>query len=289
MKTVVVSVVHPKSYKYFNEYILSIANQTYKNFDLILFTDHVSINSINMKLNKLNKHSHINTKVIDISQYNIPQARCGIIKYVKSKGYDVCIFTDSDDLYHSDYVKEFVSELKNNKIAFTNISLYIEDVGMKIHDYYKSFNIPDEVNEKYIIHKNCIGLGNSGIRLDIELDMPTYPRGIIVVDWWLYTNLLHNKLKAKYINKPLVYYRQHSDNTAGFMNLNEEKILRAIEVKRLHYKNLCSLGRKYKKLHKKYTDLSLKLYNNNNFKEKYIKDVKSKFDNKDYLWWEYAI
>jgi len=289
MKNAVIGVLHPIAVDYFDKYLSSINKQSYRDFKLFIFGH--KIKSGNIKY-LLEKYDDLDIKYKELD-YNLSPSRSRqkVLDYLKKEKYDTCIFTDTDDFYHKDYVKNIFKNLSNKTydIVFSDLSIFFSKEN-RIDDYFKKCGIPDEINLEYIIDKNCIGLGHSGINLDVyEKNRYIFPDELIAVDWWLFSVLMAvYNCKAFFIQKSLVYYRQHDCNTAGFLNLDEKKILRGVKVKILHYKNLAKFGKIYKKNYKYFNELYEKINHEEGFRKKYVEYVYSKYKNRKYLWWEYA-
>ncbi len=288
MKNALLGVVHPISINYFDEYLSSINNQTFKDFKLFIFGDRIEYQYVRLLLEKYDKLDIVYNELD--RNLSISKARQKALEYLKEKNFDTCIFTDTDDFYHTDYVKFLVKYLSgNHHIVFSDLSIYFSDEN-KIDNYFKKYGVPDEIGLQYIFEKNCIGLGHSGIKLDLyERNEFVFPDDVIAVDWWLYSVLMERKgCKAYFINKSLVNYRQHESNTAGFLKLDEKRILYGLKVKVLHYKNLVTFDKKYEKSYEHFNNLYDELSNDEGFRKKYVKYICSFYKNRLYLWWEYA-
>ena len=286
-------VAHPFSLRYLEKYLNSLQKQNFRGFDLFLFSHNIQKSKINNFIDKYSKHLNLEYNHLD-DKLSISKSREEGLSLIKEKQYDFCIFTDTDDFYHPNFVKSFAEIFVDDecKIAFTDISVYFPN-GEILNNYFQEYNIPDEIDINYLIDKNCIGLGHSGIRLDIlDKNMPEFPDDIKAVDWWLYSTLMiTNNCKAHFIKNSVFYYRQHPDNIAGFGALNKEKVLRGLKIKTLHYKNMMKIDSKFNKYYQIFNEISTKLHDPQNieFKKQYIDTVLAKFSKKKYLWWEYAL
>jgi hypothetical protein len=289
MKNAVIGVLHPIAVDYFDKYLSSINKQSYRDFKLFIFGHKIKPENIKYLFEKYDDLD-IKYKELDYN-LSLSRSRQKVLDYLKEEKYDTCIFTDTDDFYHKDYVKNIFKNLSNKTydIVFTDLSIFFSKEN-RIDDYFKKCGIPDEINLEYIIDKNCIGLGHSGINLDVyEKNRYIFTDELIAVDWWLFSVLMAvYNCKAFFIQKSLVYYRQHDCNTAGFLNLDEKKILRGVKVKVLHYKNLAKFSKIYKKNYKCFNELYEKINHEEKFRKKYVEYVYSKYKNRMYLWWEYA-
>ncbi|MEF8848251.1 MAG: hypothetical protein V5A68_03870 [Candidatus Thermoplasmatota archaeon] len=288
MKNAVIGVVHPFSINYFDEYLSSLNKQSYENFKLFIFGDRIKYQDIK---NLFDKHNKIDVEFNELNNnLSISKGRQVALSYVKEKQFENCIFTDTDDLYHKDYVKFMVSSLseENNNIVFSDISLLFPG-KKKVNNYFKKCGVPNKVNLDFLFEKNCIGLGHSGIKINLYDEDIVFPDDIVVVDWWLFSVLMErNNCTASFIDKSLIYYRQYEENTAGFLNLDEKKILQGLKVKMVHYKSLIKFNDKYEKYYDIFNQFIVKINDDEEFRKKYVKHIRSQFKDKLYLWWEFA-
>jgi len=281
---VVVSVIHELSLDYLNDYLLSIANQNFRDFDLILFSQLTSEEEVLDHIMSFSKYFDIHIEETDIA--NIPKLREHINNFLVGSDYEVCIFTDSDDVFPNDYVNKIFNSLRDglNDVVFSNPNLFKGCV--KVNNYF-SGQVPYKVDFKFLLEKNCIGFGNSAVLVDV-VDKLLFPKDIMAVDWWFYVNLLFNGSNARFIEDANFFYRIHGSNTAGFLNLTEENILKQLKIKIIHYKNLKRLDSLFSDLYTEYRALEKKLKDDRQFYNKYINFILNKYNERKYLWWEPA-
>lgn len=278
---VVVTVIHNLSLDYLNDYLLSIANQNFKDFDLLLFAQSIAEEKISYDIRSFSKYFNISIEETDI--LNVPKLREHINDFLLDSDYEFCIFTDSDDIFPQNYVNKLFKSLKSGiDVVFSNPNLFKGDIKV---DNYFSGQVPDKVNFEFLLEKNCIGFGNSAIMVDV-VDKLSFPEDILAVDWWFYTNILFNGSSAKFIEDANLFYRLYESNTAGFLNLTEENILNQLKIKIVHYKNLRDLDSLFSDLYAKYKLLEKKLKNDREFYDRYINSILSKYKGRKYLWWE---
>jgi len=281
----VLGVVYPASLKFLSEYMKSIDDQSFQNFNLYLFGHGVEKTELN--LNFSDYKFDISFKPVS-SELSIPKVRELGIKFIKADGSDVCIFTDTDDFFEGQYVSSLKNSIinKNKDIVFSDISLYYEDSNHIIKNYLRD-QVPNNFEVDFILEKNCLGLSNTGIDLNIFDQYLNFPNDIKAVDWWFFTFTMNKeKIKANFVNDTCVYYRQYENNLAGFLNLNKQSIERGIEIKKIHYKNLRNFGNTYDKLYSSFKELENLYKRDMSFRENYTKKILEKFKNEKYLWWE---
>ena len=207
MKIAVTGIIHQKSTEYYNEYIKSLYNQTYKDFDLLVF----------------NQNIYSDRGLYLDSSLSLSQAKKFTIDYLKEEDYDIVIFTDTDDFFDSTYVESLLEGLKEEPISFTDLCVYYSNSD-KIQDYLSKCGVPDIIDHNFLADKNCIGWGNSAIKLNLYNDMDNFEEDFSKCDWWFFRNLMQkNNCKAKFIRKSLVFYRQHRNNLLG-ANIKDFKL-----------------------------------------------------------------
>jgi hypothetical protein len=208
MKIAVTGIIHSKSTKFFNEYIKSIYNQSFKDFDLILFNQDINDE----------RGLHLDKKL------SLSEAKKFTIDYIKNNGYDILIFTDTDDFLETTYIEEIIRALEKYDIAFTDLCIYDPIKETKVYDYFQKCGVPDTIDINYIEDKNCIGWGNSGIKLKLHYNIEKFEERWGICDWWYFKTIMKkNSTTAKFIKKSLVNYRQH-DNNVSRPNTKEFKL-----------------------------------------------------------------
>ncbi|WP_051592769.1 glycosyltransferase family 2 protein [Thomasclavelia saccharogumia] len=162
MNNMKVSVIMPiyNSEKYLSQSIESILEQTYTNFELILIDDGSSDNSKNI----IKDFSKKDSRIIPIfnTNHGVSFTRNYAIK--KSTG-NLLAFIDADDLYHIDYLKIMVNEMKKNDsdLVSCNFLMGYNEKNFK-ENTIKQYNITNysEIYEKKAFEQACnIGIGIS--------------------------------------------------------------------------------------------------------------------------------
>lgn len=110
-----ISVIIPmyNSEKYIEETVMSVINQTYKNFEIIVVDDGSTDNS-RLKVEMIFKiHSEIKSKILFQENKGLPSARNkGIIN---AEGNYIC-FVDSDDILDTNHLSSLYNLIKKNNL-----------------------------------------------------------------------------------------------------------------------------------------------------------------------------
>lgn len=275
MESVVFSVIFSANLKFFDCFINSLNNQSYKDFDLYLINDGVSLDILNSKLKNAKFSFYLNTLKDKLSPTEIREL--GFKEMYKSH-YTNVIFADTDDYMSSNRIERSVGLLENYPIVFTDITLVDENNNVIKSLIWKERLIDEIIDEKFLYDKNVLGLGNSAI-LKAYLKKIKIPREIIAVDWYFFSLIIKNE-HAGFIADAVTYYRQHSNNTIGLKGLSLSRLKFIFEVKRYHYLNMSTYNPKY-----------LSLLDDIEIKEKLlslenVSNYEIKNFNLNFFWWE---
>lgn len=226
------TVIFDQNFPYFKDFLISIAEQTYKEFTLLLFNDGVP------ELNTLLLGHDINYEIVNLNPNNsIAQNRTQMLNYLKQSTFEYCVFGDSDDYFPANRVEKNIELLKEYDIVTNNICLVNNNKKVLIQDYFQLQN-KTIIDINYISNKNCCGLGNTSVRIKALPDNVSFEIDIAAIDWLLFSRMLIEHKTAIFTSETYIYYRQHDMNAIGFKTIDEERILKGIEVKKKHYEFL---------------------------------------------------
>lgn len=210
--------------KYIAKQIDSILNQTYKEWRLLVRDDASSDNTISI----LNKYQQQNPQKIIIISNNTTQ-NIGVIKsfetLLKKSNSKYIMFCDQDDIWLPNKIEESLNAIllleqsnPNTPILIhSDLSIIDENDTITHSSLWQYAGIKPNIlnnNPKYMAFCNsvtgCTILMNKQCK-DIVLPFPT---NIMMHDAWIaikisQLGIIHN------INKPLILYRQHANNTLG--------------------------------------------------------------------------
>ena len=182
--------------EYLNEQVLSIINQTEKDWELLVYNDGTEwlekyINSLNSKKIKY----YDNGRKGYVGAYNF------LLK--KAKGKYIC-FCDHDDIWEKDKLeieKNYLDENKNVDCVFGWLNWFGEKNKLE------SFSISDEDISKQLYFWQPIKNPTVMFRHNRfgELDAPFETSA----DFWFYAK--HKDRHYHLIEKVLVHYRRHAD------------------------------------------------------------------------------
>jgi hypothetical protein len=283
MKVAVSSVFFDGCDGFISDFINSLNNQVYLDFDFIALFDNINQKDMITKTN-------LNEITLKVSKPVTPSInRKKIIEYTLEQNYDCLIFCDPDDIVHPHKVKRIIENIGNYDFVFHDMMI-INDNNMIISESIFDVNNinPDEEIKNYLSH-NIVGLGCSGINLNKLKKIP-YPSDIYAFDWWLFTNILMYGGSFKYISEPLTNYRQHIENFVGIRNeISYDRLIKGIKVKKNHYLRLAEVHidkrDSFKKLYNEICELEDEVLLNENFKNTYISIINKNFKSIYKGWW----
>ncbi len=277
-KTAFLLVVYPGIENHINKCLSSLSSQSNKHFDLVIINDGFE--------NILDLTKNLTLNVIIHNFFNTPSKNREFgINIIKDSGYDFLIFGDADDYFSQNRVEQSIRYLENYDIVVNDFALVDQKNNLFENKYLSNrINNNQLINAEFILDKNIFGLSNTAINLK-KIKKVNLSSKLRAVDWFLFSKLLLEEFNAVFTNETLTYYRQHHNNYIGINHLNEEKILRGLEVKVFHYGEMRNINRAFEEYYQLADELYKSLLSDKNVKEKYITNIlnnKIKFP----LWWE---
>lgn len=185
--------------KYLSFAIKSILTQTYKNFELILLNDGSTDNSLEI----MNSFARNDDRIIIINDGQ----NLGLIErlnqlIILAKGIYFARM-DADDIMFPDRIEKQLYELLNDKSidlvhsAAISIDASNKILGIKI-------NSNPQKHPTKIIHPTVMGK-------KIFFEENPYKKGYYQMEDYELWHRTYKKNKFKYINKPMLFYRENSD------------------------------------------------------------------------------
>ena len=227
MKDPFISVIIPNynHARFLDERIQSVLNQTYKNFEVIILDDKSTDNSVEV----IEKFRH-NPKIAHII-YN--EKNSGSTFKQWSKGFslakgDYIWIAESDDSCDYTLLENLIKKLDDNIVVAYARSLQIDEYNIKRPYFLQKFIEPQDFIMKgetyikqYLSINNYISNASSAIfRKDIAITLnPQYSKMKGEGDWLFWIEMLECGDIA-FINTPLNYFRQHSNNTTQKLGNN---------------------------------------------------------------------
>lgn len=245
--------------KYLKEQLDSLFEQTYKDWKLLIHDDNSIDNTVNIIYEYMKKFPDKIDFFDDDISYNSSSANFSFL--IEQSTSEYVMFCDQDDVWDSDKIEMTLAQMKKlenihlNKaiMVFSDLILMDKDGNVISKSMWKSQKLnPKIVYDLYnILALNVV----SGCTIMInkiakQLVIPI-PHKYIQHDHWIAVNIVKYGY-VSFINKPLISYRQHSNNTLGINNIGIYYFLRM--MKRL-LTNWTSFTKKYS-----YFDFKINIY-----------------------------
>lgn len=222
------TVIHPKSIVFFDEFINSVNNQSYKNFHLFLCCNEIKLTPSQLKKIKCNYFIFKTSKKSAL-------ARKIAFKKLKNFKSRIIIFIDSDDLLHKNRVKNDIKNIKELDFLVNNMKLLIKDKLVK-QNFITRYKDKSYIKFKNIDKTNFIGFSNLTIKTNIFFSVISKLNyNLKALDWALAKLLLLNSYKGKFFNTPLSYYRQYNYNISRVHVPNKIQIIKMLNIKLQHF------------------------------------------------------
>lgn len=280
------TVYYSSAKKYIGQFLGSLKNQTLKDFTLCIINDGAE------NLNAVLKPHKRDLKIIVVKpKRRLTQAelRGLLIRQAYKLKADVLVFGDIDDFFGKSRLEKTVKKIDGHAFVFNNIVL----VDFRGKSYSRSLFIRKDLQKdikdnKAILDKNMLGLSNTALNLPIaNMQGIKIPKNIVAVDWWIFSKLLLNGNKGKYINDTASFYRQHDDNLVGGRGILNERLLdTGIKAKLAQYSYFSRLGGKDYSDRLKDIEKLMDFLKDKNNRHRYIKTINNKLANKKLAWWE---
>lgn len=222
--------------KYLEEQLSSIENQTYKDWRLIIRDDCSKDKSmlIAEKFSRKFKPG----KVV-IYKNNIPSgsAKNNFLRLLKDSDAEYVMFSDQDDVWLENKISLTLKAMRRSEQEagegcpiLVHSDLFVTDEKLRIvsNSFFKYQKIPKKVDIKRLLLQNSV----TGCTVMINKMLKEYlekvdcPEKIVMHDY--FAALISEVFgKIVFINRPLIKYRQHGDNSVGAADASSFSYLKA--------------------------------------------------------------
>lgn len=140
---------------------------------------------------------------------------------------DYIFLSDQDDIWRETKITDCLLHLNSNDLVFSNLEVFSDD----IHDT-KLLYIDNKKRTgifNNIIKNNYIGATMAFNRNVLNKALP-FPKGIYMHDIWL-AMVAEIIGKTYFIDKPLIYYRRHSENASETGEKSSNSLLKKITIR----------------------------------------------------------
>jgi len=213
---IIVDVIIPNfnKFRFLEKSILSVINQSYKNWFLHIIDDNSTDNS-NEIFNKYKDNKKIN--IIKLKK-NMGPSFCRNLGIRNSKS-PYLSFLDSDDYWTNDKLETQLSFMIKNKLNFTYSDYFTFYENKKNNLTYKT-NLKDSFKFNEFIYNSSINTSTIIIKRNL-INNIKYKKVDLLEDYLFKCEILKKGGSAIKFNKSLVFYRINSENRSQnkFANL----------------------------------------------------------------------
>lgn len=262
--------------KYIRNFIVSVKNQSFKDFELLLVDDGSTDNSISIAKNEL-KGSAIDYRII--SKKNGGQSSARNMGIKEAKGEWIVII-DSDDVIQSKYLESFNRVISENKcdVVICDINIVNDDsiFTESEDDYCVELGTGREFFQKFFMHDIIIGPYSLCMRRKYLLDLGLWynEKSRYSEEFTFISYLLHDAKKVIHLKQKNYNYclRKGSVSTSA----NIDKIVNGFNEIKINDKKFEQCNCDYCKKYRKYAmprwiiataRFSSKNYDYDNYKE----------------------
>ncbi len=209
--------------KFLKEQLDSILNQTYKNIKVIICDDGSTDNTNKIIDAYIKNWGDIFTKIQKpIGIKRGAKESFGVLLRASTSQYAMCC--DQDDVWLPNKIEATLSRMQHEEsilnittpiLVHTDLLVVDEKLGLINESFFKSQKLEkDYKNIAAAFVKNNVTGCTSMINRALLNQMNTIPEAALMHDWWLSLFALTFG-KIAFIDKPLIKYRQHNNNTLG--------------------------------------------------------------------------
>ncbi|QEZ88616.1 glycosyltransferase, family 2 [Aliarcobacter cibarius] len=203
--------------KYLEEQLNSILNQTYKNIEIIISDDCSTDNTLEI----LEKYRYLENFHIFLNKENLGFNKNFELAISKANGYFIAL-CDQDDLWELDKIEILVSSIDENSLVYANSMLVDENLKSlnKTLEEKLKVNFISSNSMLSFIFGNCVSAHAMMFKKEM-VSVFNFPKNIYF-DQYI-AMVCASKNGVKYIDRNLVFYRQHSNNTLAQNGVKKRK------------------------------------------------------------------
>ncbi len=240
-------------YKYIDEQLVSILEQTHKELTIFIFDDNSpqKFNLKNLKINYQPKKIRVINRV-----ENLGFAKNFLygLKEIQND-FDFYAFSDQDDIWENNKIAIALKSLENKNLNVP--TLYCNRTKYYNSDCSKEIGSSKKFNREKLFRnallQNIAG-GNTIVMnkmSKILISNSLFSENYVSHDWWCYQFITAAGGKIIYSNDQTLKYRQHEDNVIGMNNQLSKKVIRFKKFYSGEFKRWCDINIKNLYLNKK--------------------------------------
>ena len=195
--------------KFITEQLESLVNQTYKNIEIVIVDDCSTDNTVRIIKDFQKKYGSI-TLIEKDSNSGITKTFEHAIRNCKG---EYIALSDQDDVWLSNKIEILLDELGSEDAIYSN-SLLVDKNGIFLNTDFKSLmNLQSYYSGAPFLLANCVPGHTILMKTEFAKTVFPFPDHLMFDRWISFCAASNNGIK--YVDKPLVKYRQHDDNVIG--------------------------------------------------------------------------
>lgn len=288
MKVACLTVVYPGMESFVGEYAQCIDAQTYRDFDLIVLNDGLSLDALE-PLQALRRTINF----INVNDTPLGNRLLGL-RTCSEEGYDLIVCSDSDETMCEDRIEKVVAyfaEHPDADLVYNNSEASFR--GKSFSLYHKDRLVFDD-----LLDFNVLGYGAMNLRTSlIPFILQHENDRVTVFDWWLALVFLLNHDGVDFLPEAKNRYRFHENNLVGpIFNIEKNSVEFAFTVKESIYAELsdyCSkhgFEKEQALIQTKMQDIKeTMMYILEHGWEDYLQRARTIFEDTNIFWWQNAV
>jgi glycosyltransferase involved in cell wall biosynthesis len=218
------------------EYLLeSIFSQQVIPKKIIISDDGSSDSTLEVILNFFN--------VIEYSHYLVVDGPCkgpmlNFFNAIKYSDQEYTFLVDQDDIWFDNRIEEYNKNINNDipMLVYSDSLLFSDEIENGFGSFMKAQGLEHSILlDDSILFTNCVQgaticLNRKLLDYHIKISDKLNINHLVMHDWY-FAILAHYCGEVKFIDIPLLYYRQHKSNYVGYISKKEQlSVLRAIKT-----------------------------------------------------------
>jgi len=210
--------------KYLREQLDSIFNQSYNNIEVIVCDDCSTDNTLKI----LEEYSNQYGLIYFINEQNLGYVK-NFERVISLCSGDFIALSDQDDIFLEDKIKILLEEINDNDVIHTD-AILIDKNGDKIFNSYSNYSkkLVRPKSEIELVLNGCVTGCTCMMTKKFAKNIIPFPNNLYVHDKWI-GFVAYKSDSLKYLDIPLIKYRQHSSNNIGATDVNSYSFLNKIK------------------------------------------------------------
>lgn len=230
----VLTTVFPVVRPFLDDFAGCLTAQSDPGFTLFAVNDGLPADEIRRALEPLD------VIVVEAGRTPAENRRLGM-RAVLDAGFAKLVFADADDTMRDDRIAASKIGLRSADMVFNDLAL---DCGRSL--LARRFGAGYEFSWRDVLDRNFLGLSNTALRTELlKAQLEFVSADSSVVDWGLFTRLLHAGARLAQVDTQ-THYRRHASSFAVLGAESEASVRQAVTVKAHHYAALRELDHRFR-------------------------------------------